>query len=231
MASTRPLSVGGKNHEFGLPVPPPLLHTRTGSDFGERPITPTHNEHAFISPVQTPQGSPSKNRLPPGAFDLPDVFSNAMKLLPTMGSPNKGPKQQSPISPNKGNLQRPESVLFDDAYAAQDDKLGTPGSPTRKGNKENTPPARPQLPKDQSFVSHAASSRQDAYRPRDAPEAVPSTRQMYTASPTQEEIEKLQKPSVKRLANVTQLCAHHLPVRLAVLLIFLRFPRLLLRPP
>ena len=205
MASNTPLSPGGRQPDFSLPIPPPLLHTRTGSDLGERPLTPGGSENAFVSPVQTPQGSPSKNRLPPGAFDLPDVFSNAMKLFPTMGSPNKGSKQQSPTSPNKGNLQKPEQG-YEEGYMGQDTRAGAPGSPTRKSNKENTPPARPNMQKDTSFMSHAAASRQDPYRTQDAPRPSSPTRQTYAAAPTAEEMEKLQKASVKRLANVTQLC-------------------------
>lgn len=216
MASSMPLSMSSKT-DFALPVPPPLLHTRTGSDLGERPLTPGQSENAFISPTQTPQGSPSKNKMPPGAFDLPDVFSNALKLMPTMGSPNKGPKQQSPTSPNKSNMQRPEQV-FEDGVALPDVKAGVPGSPTRKSNQENTPPTRPNVQKDVGFVSQAAASRQDPYRTQDAQRPSSPTRQRYNTSPTQEEIEKLQKASVKRLANVTQLCMFAKPLTLHLLI-------------
>lgn len=208
MAYTAPLMSSNRSNEVNLPVPPPLLHTRTGSDLGERPLTPKDHENAFISPTQTPQGSPSKNKMPPGAFDLPDVFSNAMKLLPTMGSPNKGPKQQSPASPNKANLQRADQGA-EDVFVAQDAKAGAPGSPTRKANKENTPPTRPNMQKDVSYLSQAAASRQDPYRSQDAPRPASPTRPKYAAAPTPEEMEKLQKASVKRLANVTQLCKNH----------------------
>lgn len=199
MASSASLP-SNRNHDFTLPIPPPLLHTRTGSDLGDRPLTPGSSENAFVSPTQTPQGSPSKNKMPPGAFDLPDVFSNAMKLFPTMGSGNKGPKQQSPTSPNKSNTQQ----AFENSIP--DLKAGIPGSPTRKSNKENTPPARPAVSKETNFVSQAAASRQDPYRSQDAHRPASPTRTRYAISPTQEELEKLQKTSVKRMANVTQLC-------------------------
>jgi cell cycle protein kinase DBF2 len=170
-----------KSLRLNMPMMPPPMHSRGASDLGERPLTPTSPRHQnqtaqpFISPAQTPQGSPSKNRMPPGAFDLPDVFSNAMKLLPTLGSPSKTPRNQD-------------------------------HSPTRKGNKENTPPTRPGA-QQQDHVSQAAASRQSQYR---GPEDQPLSRQRSVISGglTQEDIEKLQKPTVKRLANVTQLCRY-----------------------
>lgn len=157
----------------------------------DRPGTP---QEAFMSPQQTPQGSPSKHHQPPGAFDLPHVFENAMKLLPTIGSPSRS-KPGTPTSPNKAKLQGDDGDLT----------TLTPGSPTRKSNKENTPPnARPGIQKEQSYLTHAAQSRQEPYRTRDAEQ---STR--YLNGQTRlsaEETEKARKPSVKRLANVTQLC-------------------------
>jgi cell cycle protein kinase DBF2 len=177
---------------FQLPAPPPALHTR-GSDMG-RPGTPS--QEAFISPQQTPQGSPSKHHQPPGAFDLPHVFENAMKLLPTMGSAASRPKPATPTSPNKAR---------DDADPFADVTTLGPGSPTRKANKENTPPnARPGLQKEASYTTHAAQSRQEPYRTQTADQ---STR--YYPGPQRlsaDELEKARKPAVKRLANVTQLC-------------------------
>lgn len=166
-----------KSLHLNMPSMPPPMHSRGGSDLGERPLTPTsprhQTGHAFISPVQTPQGSPSKNRMPPGAFDLPDVFSNAMKLLPTLGSsPTKIPRNQD-------------------------------HSPTRKG-KENTPPTRPGA-QQQDHVSQAAASRQNQYRTQDE-QPLSRQRSVISGGLTQEDLEKLQKPTVKRLANVTQLC-------------------------
>lgn len=190
-------------HDFSLPQPPPPLHTR-GSDMG-RPGTPSQQE-GFTSPQQTPQGSPSKHHQPPGAFDLPHVFENAMRLLPTIGSPSKS-KSGTPTSPNKPKLQTGDDT---DPFISQDVTTLTPGSPTRKSNKENTPPnanARPGLQKESSYITHAAQSRQEPYRTQGADQ---STR--YYPGPQRlsaEELEKARKPSVKRLANVTQLCKQH----------------------
>ena len=161
MAAGTPTAFGGQNHEFTLPIPPPLIHTRSGNDINEQPGTPRRDNDAFISPVQTPTGSPSKNRMPPGAFDLPDVFSNAMKLVPTQGQPNGKAlqtKQQGSTSPNKADQ---------DPFAGLDTKGGAPGSPLRKQGKENTPPShRPQMQQTQSFINQAAASRQEPYRTR-----------------------------------------------------------------
>lgn len=162
-----------------------------------RPGTPSQD--GFTSPQQTPQGSPSKSHQPPGAFDLPHVFENAMKLLPTIGSPSKS-KPGTPTSPNKSKLQG-----TDDTDPFLDATTLTAGSPTRKANKENTPPtARPGMQKESSYITHAAQSRQEPYRPKDADQ---STR--YYPSPQRlsaEDLEKARKPAVKRMANVTQLC-------------------------
>jgi cell cycle protein kinase DBF2 len=180
---------------FQLPVPPPPLHTRA-SDM-DRPETPS--QEAFISPQQTPQGSPSKHQHPPGAFDLPHVFENAMRLLPTLGSPARS-KACTPSSPTKAPLQAAD----EGDYSANDLTTLGPGSPTRKANKENTPPsARPGLQKEPSYVTHAAQSRQEPYRPRDADQ---SGRYYQTQRLSAEDLEKARKPAVKRLANVTQLC-------------------------
>ena len=86
MAITNPFSPRSQTDgKMNLPMPPPLLHTRSGNEPYERPSTP--NANGFTSPVQTPQGSPSKKQFPPGANDLPNVFDNAMKLAPL--SPTK----------------------------------------------------------------------------------------------------------------------------------------------
>lgn len=80
------------------------------------------------------------------------------------------------------------------------------GSPTRKANKENTPPEpRPGLQKEPTFVNHAAMSRQEPYRTRDFDTGT-KTKYATGVGISAEDMEKLQKPSVKRLANVTQLC-------------------------
>ncbi len=185
--------------DFSLPVLPPLLHTRSSNSANEQPSTPGREPpEAFISPNQTPQGSPSKNRQPRGAFDLPDVFFNALKLMPTAGQPNNKPlqsKQQGAVSPTR----------FDqDPFGGQDAKGGAPGSPLRKQGKENTPPTqRPPLQQEKSYITQAAASRQEPYRPRE--DHSPTRQQQFGGRLTQEELEKLQKPNVKRMANVTQL--------------------------
>ncbi len=195
-APLSPPTDGRYRPDFSLPMPPPLLHTRSHNGLyeNERPQTPT--SAGFTSPFATPQGSPSKKQLPPGANDLPNVFENAMKLAPS--SPTKAGRQQlSPHSPNKGN--RP--VLEENA----DNNVASPGSPIKKPNKENTPPAL-RLTKDATFnPNQAAVSRQEHYQPR---ETSPSTRSKFNVQRglTPEELEKLQSPKVKRLVNVTQLC-------------------------
>ncbi|USP80892.1 uncharacterized protein yc1106_08166 [Curvularia clavata] len=178
-----------------LPTPPPLLHTR-GNNM-DRPGTP--NE-AFISPQQTPQGSPSKHHQPPGAFDLPHVFENAMRLLPTVGSPRAKPT--SPTSPSRLKLGGGGGEDAD--HAGADSTAVASGSPTRRSNQENAPPGgRSNLHKDNGHMTHAAQSRQEPYRTRETEQ---STR--YLNGPQRlsaEDLEKARKPAVKRLANVTQL--------------------------
>ncbi|KAF7504925.1 hypothetical protein GJ744_001572 [Endocarpon pusillum] len=149
-----------------MPTPPPLLHTRSG------------NEHGFTTPVSTPQGSPSKNRLPPGANDLPNVFENSLKLAPL-----------SPSS-SSGNINR--DPFADSSHS---------GSP-KKSNKENTPPGGAfRFGKEGNAVhNHAAISRQEHYQQADSRKIQTQTRGL-----TVEELQKLQQPKVKRLANVTQL--------------------------
>jgi cell cycle protein kinase DBF2 len=214
-------NVNNKNNRdnFQLPAPPPLLHTRGNSM--DRPGTPAE---AFISPQQTPQGSPSKHHQPPGAFDLPHVFENAMRLLPTISSPRSKPT--SPTSPNKLKLGGSE----DADYAGPDSTTVASGSPTRRSNQENAPPSgRTALQKDNGHMTHAAQSRQEPYRTR---EAEHSTR--YLNGPQRlsaEDVEKARKPAVKRLANVTQLCR---PTTLSGRNSTnrrCRLSRLLLRPP
>lgn len=187
--------------DLSLPMPPPLLHTRSGNELYDGPHTPTRM--GFTSPFSTPQGSPSKYKLPPGANELPDVFDNAMIIAP--GSPTKsGRTQLSAHSPNKSARQGLEESY--DASAIRQDCISGPGSPTRKSNKENTPPAiRP--PKETGYTANqAAISRQEPYQARETSD--PATRPRYNPQRglTPEELEKLQLPKVKRLANVTQLC-------------------------
>ena len=184
--------------DFSLPMPPPPLHTRAGNEiYGDAPHTPTGSH--FTSPYHTPQGSPSKSKLPPGAHELPHAFENALTLEP--GSPAKGRQQLSPHSPNKMPKQGIDETL-ENTSARPYSVLG-PGSPARKQGKENTPPSinhsKPSTP------NQAAVSRQEPYQSREAESGV-KLRYNPQRGLTAEELEKLQLPKVKRLANVTRLC-------------------------
>ncbi|KAN0071892.1 Protein kinase-like domain containing protein [Elaphomyces granulatus] len=183
-----------KNLQF--PHPPPLLHTRAGNEPFDCPSTPTNN--AFTSPSQTPQGSPSKNKMPPGAVNLSNLFDKSLKLAPS--SPTKS-GHSSPRSPGKGGLaifeDFNESVIHKDPYQS-------PGSPTRRSNKENASPNAPRLGKELTLnVNAAAISRHELYQSREpeSPRKAPSQLRGLTT----DELEKLQQPKVKRLTNVTQL--------------------------
>lgn len=188
-----------QKHGLRLPNPPPLLHTRPGHDGFDCPGTPT--EHGFTSPAQTPQGSPSKNRMPPGALDLPNVFEKAMRLAPS--SPTKSGLSNAPVlSPGKNTL-----TVTEDVPNFNESVIRSPPahSPTRKSNKENTPPSAIRTTKDLGLNPNAAAiSRHEAYQQRDG-DSVRRT-QTQIRGLTAEELEKLQSPKVKRLANVTQLC-------------------------
>ncbi|TVY13095.1 Serine/threonine-protein kinase sid2 [Lachnellula arida] len=195
-----PSSVGNK-HDNILPVPPPPLHTRSSQNEVDRPNTPNRNN--FITPVSTPQGSPSKNRNPPGANDLPTAFENAMKIAPpAFGSPAKNTRSQTatPLSPGKSNTLAVDDSYFGNASSNVDDSIihkaaASPGSPLRKQGQENNPPVA---------QNQAALSRQELYQPRDN---TPTATRKYNTQRglTAEELDILHKPNVKRLANVTQL--------------------------
>lgn len=189
-----------------LPVPPPPLRIRPGNEAMARPQTPP--QQWFTSPTQTPQGSPSKKQAPPGANSLSglsDIFDKALKLTPvTVLSPSKAGRSQqsSPVlSPKGSNVPTNDDSLDGvDNSVLHKNSFPISGSPTRKSNKENAPPGSKQGKEVPYLQSSAAASRQEPYQPRE--------RKAYEAprGPTLEEIEKLQKPHVKRLANVTQLC-------------------------
>lgn len=189
-------------------MPPPLQTRNSQLDYyGEQPTTP--NRNSFITPISTPQGSPSKKSQPPGAHDLPNVFDNAMKLTPNFyGSPTKGTRG-APLSPGKSNAITTEDSYFPSSGSAHDDTLVhknaiSPGSPLRKQGKENTPPGTRQG-MEISHQNQAAVSRHEQYQHRDLQQQ--TTRKFNTQRGlTVEELEILNKPNVKRLANVTQLC-------------------------
>lgn len=187
--------------DFSLPMPPPPLHTRSGNEiYGDAPHTPT-GFGGFTSPLSTPQGSPSKNKLPPGAHELPNVFESAMNLEPS--SPSKNRAQLSPHSPNKVPRHGIDEAL-EEGTNRPFSVIG-PGGPARKSGKENTPPgilsSKPSTPNQ----NQAAVSRQELYQTRETDSGV-KARYNPQRGLTPEELEKLQLPKVKRLANVTQLC-------------------------
>ncbi|KAK4124981.1 kinase-like protein [Parathielavia appendiculata] len=173
-----------------------------------RPSTPIRN--SFITPASTPQGSPSKRTVPPGANELP-VALQGMKINTTsvFDTPVKLSRPQTvvpPLSPGKTNLQN-----FEEGSSTVDDSIirkGAPrtGSPLRNQGQENTPPVFPRDPFTEPTYqpSHAAVSRQELYQQRDRPS--PTVRRFNTTRGlTAEEREILQKPAVKRMVNVTQL--------------------------
>ncbi|KAI1617738.1 cell cycle protein kinase DBF2 [Exophiala viscosa] len=175
-----------------MPMPPPLLHTRSGNELYDRPQTPTTpgGNHGFTSPVQTPSGSPSKKQLPPGANDLPNVFDNAMKLAPM------SPTKSQPTSPTKQGLSVGSDNVSKDPFSdGNNHHYNRSESPTRQSNKENAPGSPLKNGKEQN---HAALSRQVQYQPTES-------RKTITKGLTTEEMQKLQLPKYKRLANVTQL--------------------------
>lgn len=186
-----------ERHGLRLPDPPPLLHTRSGNEPYGRPSTPSDN--GFTSPVQTPQGSPSKNRLPPGSHDLPNVFDNAMKLTPSSPTKSTYNHYQHPMfTPPKGST---EDLNFSESVIHQPSS-----SPTRRANKENAVPTPSRLPQRDLGPNPAAAavSRHEQYQPRDTDPI--GRRQVQMRGLTADELEKLQNPRVKRLVNVTQLC-------------------------
>ncbi|GAB1312226.1 serine/threonine-protein kinase dbf2 [Madurella fahalii] len=174
-----------------------------------RPSTPIRN--SFITPASTPQGSPSKRTVPPGANELPGAFQSMKLGTPSaLDIPVKLGRPQSalitPLSPGRTNVQN-----LEDGSSAVDDSIihkgpAAPGSPLRSKGQENTPPALPRDPFTEPTYqpSHAAISRQELYQPRDRPS--PTVKRFNTTRGlTAEERELLQKPTVKRMVNVTQL--------------------------
>jgi hypothetical protein len=133
-----------------------------------------------------------------------------MRILPTANNVI-APVQQlliKPLPPSRLPQLSPTKAGFVSPYAATAaaKQQQVPGSPTR--NMENTPPNIPRSPKKEqgAFLTQAAQSRAEPYRTRDAAE-VGSQRPGYMQKGlTAEDLEKLHKPSVRRLANVTQLC-------------------------
>ncbi|KAK4457423.1 putative serine/threonine-protein kinase [Cladorrhinum samala] len=178
-----------------------------------RPSTPIKN--SFVTPASTPQGSPSKKTVPPGANELPGALDGLKLTAPSvlaLNSPvNLGRPQSvaNPLSPGKSNIQH-----FEDGSSAVEHSVihkgaHPSGSPLRSHGQENTPPTgglRDPFTEPTYQPSHAALSRQELYQPREQHRPAATTRRFNTTRGlTAEERELLQKPSVKRLVNVTQL--------------------------
>ncbi|EDO02637.1 hypothetical protein SS1G_05114 [Sclerotinia sclerotiorum 1980 UF-70] len=120
-------SVQAGRHDNILPVPPPPLHTRSSQNEGlvDRPSTPV-NKSNFINPVSTPQGSPSKNRNPPGANELPTAFDTAMKLTPAnLSSPTKLGRVPigTPLTPGKGTNANAVEEFFGNSAGNTDESI------------------------------------------------------------------------------------------------------------
>ncbi|RYP55964.1 hypothetical protein DL769_010006 [Monosporascus sp. CRB-8-3] len=179
----------------------------------ERPSTPMTNN--FINPPSTPQGSPSKKTVPPGAHDLPTAFDSALKLnTSALDSPVKLGRPQtqtstSPLSPAKANLQPADDSNSTNGSPRVDESIihksgSAAGSPLKRQGQENTPPSR--IPVADFQHNHAAISRHELYQLRDSRPHTPTTKKFNThrgLTPAEREI--LQKPNVRRLVNVTQL--------------------------
>lgn len=188
---------------------------KSSSDAAARPCTPKRsNNNSFINPP-TPQGSPSKRTIPPGAHDLPAAFESAMTLNPGgIEAPLRLTRPQSvvtPLSPGRTNAQPlDETTLNVDESVIH--KAPAPGSPFKKQGQENTPPTSRLAGTDSPHQhNHAAISRQQLYEPRERP-VTPAAKKFNTSRGlTAEERDILSKPHVKRLVNVTQLCEYPEP--------------------
>lgn len=181
--------------------------TGSGVDFG-RPSTPITN--TFVEPADTPAGSPSKRSFPPGAHELSQAHESHQKLNANVfDTPIRLGRPQSVVralSPGKGNnnihptgAESTSSPLNDDSILQK----GGPSTPRKLQGLENTPPTA-QKHGLSVAPSHAALSRQENYQ---SPRAAPPAKKFDTSRGlSDEEREVLQKPNVRRMVNVTQLC-------------------------
>ncbi|KAI1910090.1 serine/threonine-protein kinase dbf2 [Ophidiomyces ophidiicola] len=187
-----------RKQEFKSQIPS-LIHSRSNNELHDQPHSPQH--YGFTSPLHTPQGSPSKSRLPPGATDLPSIFDNAMKLNPS--SPPKSVFNLTNLPPGKGQISGVEELeTFTESVIHK--TTAASSSPTRRRNQENTPPGGSRAGKEPAVDSNnpAAVSRHEAYQSKVQRER---KNPAQTRGLTTEELEKLQLPNVQRIANVTQL--------------------------
>lgn len=183
---------------------------KSSGDASARPTTPTKKGNdSFINPTSTPQGSPSKKTIPPGAHDLPTAFESALTLNSAgLDAPIKLARPQSviaPLSPGRANAQPREEPSIEQSVIH---KSASPTSPLKRQGQENRPPApRLGLAELPAQHNHAARSRQQLYEPRERPTTSHGHKKFNTSRGlTAEERLLLQKPGVKRLVNVTQLC-------------------------
>ncbi|KAG6133111.1 hypothetical protein E4U38_003007 [Claviceps purpurea] len=182
---------------------------KSSGDTSARPTTPTKKGNdSFINPTSTPQGSPSKKTIPPGAHDLPTAFESALTLNSAgLDAPIKLARPQSiiaPLSPGRANAQPREEPSIEQSVIH---KSASPTSPLKRQGQENRPPApRLGLAELPAQHNHAARSRQQLYEPRERPTTSHGHKKFNTSRGlTAEERLLLQKPGVKRLVNVTQL--------------------------
>ncbi|KAG5975090.1 hypothetical protein E4U58_002084 [Claviceps cyperi] len=182
---------------------------KSSGDASARPTTPTKKGNdSFINPTSTPQGSPSKKTVPPGAHDLPTAFESALTLNSAgLDAPIKLARPQSviaPLSPGRANVQPREEPSIEQSVIH---KSASPTSPLKRQGQENRPPApRLGLAELPAQHNHAARSRQQLYEPRERPTTSHGHKKFNTSRGlTAEERLLLQKPGVKRLVNVTQL--------------------------
>lgn len=169
-----------------------------------RPGTPGKT-NSFINPP-TPHGSPSKKTAPPGAHDLTSTFDNAMNLNDAPAVKLTRPQSViTPLSPGRSNVQPyDESSTFVDESVIH--KGNSTAAPLKKQGQENTPPlSRVAGTESPLQHSHAAVTRQQLYEPSHRP-LTPAKKFNTSRGLTAEEREILQKPNIKRLVNVTQLC-------------------------
>lgn len=196
-------------------------------DVPPRPVTPTMNNfNSFINPLNTPLGSPSKKTIPPGAHDLPGVFESAMNLhAGAIDAPVRLTHPQSVVAPLSPGKQSSSSSLVktqvqplgqqprEDLSPVVDESAlkkgrASPGTPRRRqAQDKEQQQQQPRLGHDQERQerhSHAALSRQQAYETKERP--IVAKRFNTARGLTAEEREILQRPNVRRMVNVTQLC-------------------------